>query len=258
RLKEAQQTKANAQTVMSAINSGRASKEAIASQAQVVDNAAGRVSQAEDKLAGLQERENSGQMVSRSDMNQAQQELKSANHSKQQASRILSGLQAQSVAGASASPQKISQLASSSDKKIEDLKGQAAKYEKASNAVNEVASGGRINKQNEAAMLEGQKEARSIATQRTSATTNNLDTIPDKLSNFIQQQPTGKTLTGYIKPNNATVNQTHQSYENAQAYENHVKSPSPEITTTGRKMVENTKAAKEKLNEQQQLQSSRH
>lgn len=257
RLKEAQQTKANAQTVMSAINSGRASKEAIASQAQVVDNAAGRVSQAEDKLAGLQERENSGQMVSRSDMNQAQQELKSANHSKQQASRILSGLQAQSVAGASASPQKISQLASSNDKKIEDLKGQAAKYEKASNAVNEVASGGRINKQNAAAMLEGQKEAQSIATQRTSAAKNNLDNLQSKLSNLKQQQANGKPVTGDIKRTKASVNQAQQAYEKAQGYENHVKSQGSQIRSAGRKMVENTKAAKENLNEQQELQSSR-
>src|SRR5699024_3948199 len=69
RIKEAQQTKANAQTVMSAINTGRASKEAIASQAQVVDSAAGRVSHTEDELDGLQEREMLGLVVTRSDRN---------------------------------------------------------------------------------------------------------------------------------------------------------------------------------------------
>lgn len=258
KLQEAQSQKANAQTVMGAIASGKASQEAIASQAQVVDSASNNLSNAESKVAQLKQREKAGEMIPREEMNNAQQNLKSASQSKQQASRILSGLHAQSVAGSNeASPQRISEMKASNNGRLQELKGQASKYEKASAAINEVANGGNINKENTASMMEAQKVAQSQASQRTTAAKSNLDNIQSKLGNLKEQQANGKPVTGDIKRMSASAAQASKQYEKAKGIENHVKSQGSQIRSAGRKMVENTTSAKENLNEQQQLKASR-
>lgn len=258
KLQEAQSVKSGAETVMGAIDSGKASQEAIAAQSQIVDSASNTLAQAESQVAQLKQRENAGEMIPREEMNNAQQNLRSASQTKQQASRILSGLHAQSVVGSNeASPQRISEMKASNDNQLRELKGKTGKFEQASKAINEVANGGNINKENTASMMEAQKIAQSQASQRTTAAKDNLDNIQSKLGNLKQQQANGKPVTGDIKRMTASAAQASKQYEKAKGYEDHVKSQGSQIRSAGRKMVENTTAAKDDLAEQQRLKANR-
>ena len=258
KLQEAQSVKSGAETVMGAIASGKASQEAIAAQSQIVDSASNTLAQAESQVAQLKQRENAGEMIPREEMNNAQQNLRSASQTKQQASRILSGLHAQSVVGSNeASPQRISEMKASNDNQLRELKGKTGKFEQASKAINEVANGGNINKENTASMMEAQKIAQSQASQRTTAAKDNLDNIQSKLGNLKQQQANGKPVTGDIKRMTASAAQASKQYEKAKGYEDHVKSQGSQIRSAGRKMVENTTAAKDNLAEQQRLKANR-
>ncbi|WP_341775908.1 hypothetical protein [Staphylococcus hyicus] len=255
---QANKLNAGTQAVKSAIESGRATDEAITAQKQIVEAVMSEKEQASQQVENLQEQVGNGISVSRSAMQSAKANYNQASSAAMTANKTLMGLYAMKAAGKNHLSSNDLDLAKERvGLNIKDQKKKANTLTNAQKIIEDVNKGGNVNKDNVYNLTAAQKIAQEEATQKVDAAASYYDTTSAKLADLKNQLSAGKPVSVEVKRLQNTVDQAKQAFTKAQNHRQAIISSGATFKSTGRSILNNVKIAEEQLVEKQRISKDR-
>ncbi len=249
-LNEAKAQQATLQTVMGSIQSGKFSNSAYQAQQQIVNEAYNGKEKAEQAIIDIQKRENSGELIDRSVMQEARSNVQKSNVAYQQATRTLKGLEAQKVAGSnSLSTDKIQTKQAATAQKLEGLQAKYNTLQSGSKVAETLNNGGLINKNQTGELSKAYRIIQEGATNDKNNAITNYEKMAEKVQNLKNQEAKGLPVSAEVNRMQKGLKQAENQMNNAIKHDKFVRTQGHNINKTGQSMMNNVKLAKEKLAE---------
>lgn len=255
---QANKLNAGTQAVKSAIDSGRATEEAITAQKQIVDTVMAEKEQAYQQVQNLQEQVGNGISVSRSSMQSAQANYNQASSASTTANKTLMGLYAMKAAGSNhLSSGDLEMAKERVGLNIKDQKKKANTLTNAQKIIEDVNKGANVNKDSVYHLTSAQKIAQEKATQKVDSAEAHYDMTSKKLADLKNQLSAGKPVSVEVKRMQNTVDQAKEAFTKAQNHRQAIISSGSTFKSTGRSILNNVKVAEEQLAEKQRISKDR-
>lgn len=244
-LSQAKAQQATLQTVMGTIQSGKFNESALKAQESIVDQAYSNREKAQQEMVKIQKRENSGELIERSVMQEARANVKATNSAYQQATRTLKGLEAQKVAGGNTlASDKIQSRQQVAEQKIQGLQARYNTLKSGSNATEILSNGGFIDKHQTHDLSKAHKIIQENATNDKNNAITNYEKMAQKVEKLKQQEAKGMPVSAEVNRLQKGLKQAEKQMNNAVKHDKFVRSQGNEINRTGQTMLNNIKSAK--------------
>ncbi|RIN97124.1 hypothetical protein BU002_02060 [Mammaliicoccus sciuri] len=249
-LSQAKAQQATLQTVMGTIQSGKFNESALKAQESIVDQAYSNREKAQQEMVKIQKRENSGELIERSVMQEARANVKATNSAYQQATRTLKGLEAQKVAGGNTlASDKIQSRQQVAEQKIQGLQARYNTLKSGSNASEILSNGGLIDKHQTHDLSKAHKIIQENATNDKNNAITNYEKMAQKVEKLKQQEAKGMPVSAEVNRLQKGLKQAEKQMNNAIKHDKFVRSQGNEINRTGQTMLNNIKSAKKEVTE---------